>query len=276
MITTKILNSIETLLFFFKKKKIIVFCRAYYGDEWMLQSLKSVEKYVDKILIILSDRTWGNLEDKGDDIKKLLDDDTLLLDKYFYYTGSWDNQVTQQNDALNYIRKYHSECTHILFMDTDEIYEKQDIKRLLKYAKHYKTFNKGIRVKMYTYIKSVYYRVFPLEEYMPLALLPIRDYISFTDVRSVNSCNMYNSDVMMHHFSLVRKSDERISRKLKNRAKSYKRVENWYERFYLNFSSSIKNFHPIIGNESQWSSVEKVTSNDLPKGVEKIYLSWKR
>lgn len=267
-------NKLKTALFFLKRKKVIVFCRAFYGDEWMRLALKSVEPYVDKILIITSDKSWGNSIDKPDDIDGVYNELKKESDKYCKYKGEWDSQVEQQNDALNFIREHHKECTHLLFLDTDEIYEEKELLKLMKLIKSRATFNQGIRVKMYTYIKSVYYRVYPQEVYMPIAIIPIRDYIRFSDVRQTTTCPIHNSNVNMHHFSLVRKSDERIKVKFNNRAKSYKRVEQWYENYYENFNVTMKNFHPIKGNENQWAEIEIVKDHQLPKGVVEEYKKW--
>mgnify|MGYP001273389064 CR=1 FL=1 len=270
----KIFNKYLSLKFFLKPKKIIAVSRAFYGDEWMKISLKSVENHVHKILIVTSNKTWSKTSERSDNINKIFEDLNNQSKKYHLLRGSWDDQIQQQNDFLNFIRENHAECTHILFIDTDEIYEQHEIQKLLRLTKKFKTFQSVIRVRMYTYIKSIYYRVHPQERYMPIAIIPIRDYVYFTDVRSVHTCPLYNSNVNMHHFSLVRKNDKRIQAKFKNRAKIYRRVPNWYEKYYLNFDINMKNFHPIIGNETQWQSIEQVEDKDLPQEVVKSYENW--
>ena len=269
-----IYNKISTLNFFLKPKKIIAVSRAFYGDEWMKISLKSVENHVHKILIVTSNKTWSKTSERPDNINKIFEDLHNQSKKYHLLRGSWDDQIQQQNDFLNFIRKNHSECTHILFIDTDEIYEDHEIQKLLELTKKNKTFNSVIRVKMFTYIKSIYYRVSPQEIYQPIAIIPIRDYVYFSDVRAVKTCPVYYSDVNMHHFSLVRKNIERIRLKFNNRAKSFNRVENWYEKYYLNFDMNMKDFHPIIGNENQWHSIKKITPEELPQGVVKRFEEW--
>jgi hypothetical protein len=269
-----IIDKYLSLKFYLKPKKIIAVSRAFYGDEWMKTSLKSVQNHVHKILIVTSDKTWNKTNESPDDITKIFEDLNNQSKKYHLLRGSWDDQIQQQNDFLNFIRENHSECTHILFIDTDEIYEKEEIKKLLELTKKIKTFNSVIRVKMFTYIKSIYYRVSPQEIYQPIAIIPIRNYVYFSDVRLVETCPIYNSEVNMHHFSLVRKKDERIKAKFNNRAKSYNRVNNWFEKYYLNFDMNMKDFHPIIGNENQWHSIKKITPEELPQGVVKRFEEW--
>lgn len=268
-----IINKYKTLLFLLRRKKTIVMCRAFYGDEWAALALQKVEKHVHKILVVSSDKTWNGSSTQPDEIKANLSN-RFLSGKYFFLKDNTPDQIEQQNNILNHIRKNHPECTHLLFLDTDEIYETNDIKKLVKLTRKISSFNKAIRVKMYTYIKKVNYRVYPLEPYKPIAILPIRDYVKFNRVRQVDTCAFYNADVFMHHFSLVRKNDKRIKDKFENRAKEFIRVENWFEKFYINFNPQIKNFHPIKGNETQWAGIEKINDDQLPSGVVEEFEKW--
>lgn len=271
-------NKLATLSFFFKKRRIIVFCRAYFGDEWMECALKSVEPIAHKILVVTSDKSWVKESTaKPDDIASIVDKLRAEANcDYILHSGSWTSQIEQQNDVLAYIHENHKECTHMLFIDTDEVYEETELKKILQFAKSPRTFNMGLRVKMYTYIKSIFYRVHPIEEYQPIALIPLRKYIHFHAVRQTDSCNFVRSDIKMHHFSLVRKNDERIKVKFDTRKDGIPRVDNWFEKFYLNFSPEIKNFHPIVGKEDQWKSIEQVKKEDLPPRVVESYNAWNK
>lgn len=270
-------SKINTIKFFFKKKRIIVMCRVFYGEEWMELALKNVEPYVYKILILKSNSTWNDTDYSSDDVKPIIDRLNENSGKYVYMERDWGDQWQQQDAAWYLIRKEYPEATHMLFLDTDEIYEPVDIKKLVGYCRSISYFNKALRVNMYTYIKKVYYRVYPLEIYKPIAIIPVLDYIHFSGIRDIDGAPKCTVDVYMHHFSLVRISDERIRKKMnKCGINKYEHVENWYENIYLPLNENTKNFHTIKGNESQWASVEVVASDKLPEGVEEIYKSWNK
>ena len=249
-------------------------CRVFYGDEWIELALKNVEPYVYKILILKSNKTWNETNYVADDVKPIIDRLNAKSGKYVYMEQDWGDQWQQQDTAWNIIRKDYPEATHLFFLDTDEIYEPTEIKKLINYCSSLRHFNRILRVNMYTYIKKVYYRVFPLEVYKPIAIIPLLDYVHLTTIRDADGAPKCTVDVYMHHFSLVMKDEKRLQMKFRNGVDDYEEVDNWYERVYIPFNENTKNFHTIKGNESQWASVEVVHSGKLPTGVEEIYKSW--
>ena len=251
-------------------------CRVFYGDEWMELALKNVEPYVYKILILKSIKTWNDSNYVADDINPIVKRLSETSNKYVYLERDWGNQWKQQDAAWSFIRNEYPEATHLFFLDTDEIYEPAEAHRLVKYCNAPRYFNKALRVNMYTYVKSVYYRVYPLEIYKPIAIIPIIDYVRFSNIRDIEGAPKSVVDVYMHHFSLVMKNEKRLQMKFGRNCDGFNEVNNWYERIYIPFNENSKNFHPIKGNESQWASVEVVKTEDLPKGVEEVYLSWNK
>lgn len=269
-------TKINTLKFFLKKKRIIVMCRVFYGNEWMELALRNVEPYVYKILILKSNKTWNDTDYVADDVKPIIDRLNVKSGKYVYMERDWGDQWQQQDAAWNLIRNEYPEATHLLFLDTDEIYEPAEMKKLAKYCNSIKYFNKALRVNMYTYVKKVYYRVYPLEIYKPIAIVPLLDYVHFATIRDIEGAPKCIVDVYMHHFSLVMEDEKRLQMKFRSGVDDYVGVDNWYEKVYVPFDENSKNFHTLKGNETQWASVEVVPSDKLPQGVEEIYKSWNR
>ena len=73
MFLNKLKQKLDTLRYFLKPKKVIVVCRAFYGDEWMALAVKSVEKYVHKVLIVTSKYDWGQQNERVDDIEGIFE-----------------------------------------------------------------------------------------------------------------------------------------------------------------------------------------------------------
>jgi len=272
----KLKKKIRTFFFYMKRKKIIVLCEAYFGEEWMELSLKSVEPYVDKILVVISDSTYDNSGIEKENVYEVYEKLSKNSNKYFLLTGKWNSEKDQQNAALDHAMLYHKDCTHLFKVDTDEIYEPKDLIQIRRHIKSIKTFNKVLRVKMYTYIKSVYYRVSPVEPYAPVAIVPIRDYVRFIGARHTDGANIEIINCMMHHYSLVRRDNQSIKRKFLTRGDVALNqiVDNWYELYFENFSPQIKNFHTYKGHETQWKEIEIVAPENLPKGVEEVFKKW--
>lgn len=249
----------------------------FYGDEWMSTSIHSVIDHVDKVLMVDSDYSWGGLEKKKEDTSSFVQ---TLINKFpskiDVYRNTWKTETDQFNDALSYIRENHPDCTHLMILDTDEIYESNEIERLIQLTKGFKTHNKSLRVQMYTYIKSIYYRVSPIEVYQPLAIVPIRKFTTFSGARVCSSSPLMDTDIKMHHFSLVRDSDEKIKTKFSTRNDQFERVDKWFEQYFVNFSPDMENFHPIKKNRTQWKALERVNPENLPEGVIAVYNSWNK
>lgn len=269
-------NKIKTARFFFKPKKIIVLCEAYFGAEWMELSLKKLEPYVEKILVVIGEDTYDSSGIPRENVDEIYGKLSKNNYKYDILRGRWSSEQEQQNDALNYIRNNHKECTHLFKVDTDEIYTPKELLKIKEIIRKPAFFNKILRVKMYTYIKTVFHRVSPIEEYCPIAIIPILPYIQFSGPRQAVGANYKIMDCKMHHYSLVRKKDESIQTKFKTRGdvKTNQLVENWYQKFYIGFNEKMTNFHTIKGSETQWKTIETVSENKLPKGVPELYKSW--
>ncbi|MBK8805290.1 MAG: hypothetical protein IPO21_01035 [Bacteroidales bacterium] len=268
-----LLNKFKSFLFLIKPKRIVAVSRAFNCEEWVEISIKSVIDHVDAVLIVRSDKAYLNANIEYEDIEPIID---KLKQKYgekiVVLRKNWNNEDEQFPDLIKYV-KNEMKATHFMMLDTDEVYKREDIKELIALTKKIKTFNKALYVDMYTYIKSIYYRVAPMEPYKPLSIFPLVDYLKVSSFRHIEGVPRFNTGIPMHHFALVRKKDERIKAKFATR-NTYTRVENWYEKFYENFSPEIKDFHPIIGQHSQWKSIEIVKNIDLPDGVQDEFKSW--
>jgi len=264
---------LNTLKLFLKPKKIVAVSRAFNCEEWLELSIRSVIDHVDKVLVVRSSKPYLDADIEIEDIDPIIE--TLMREygnKIEVLRKDWNSEDEQFPDLISYV-KNEMNATHFLFIDSDEIYTQEDARALVALTRKPSTFNKALYVDMYTYIKSPFYRVAPMEPYKPLSIFPLVDYLKITKFRHLDGVPRYNTGIAMHHFSLVRKNENRIKAKFETR-NTYTRVENWFETFYVNFSESMQNFHPIVGQEEQWKYLEKVQGTDLPNGVAEKYKNW--
>lgn len=274
-------SKFDSLRFLLKKKRVVVMCRVYYGEEWLKIALKNVEPYVYKIFILKSSKPWTPIDgiskpidSKADDVTPILNELSNNSTKYIVIERDWGTLHNQLESFWTILKKDYPEVTHMWIVDSDEIYTGPNAKKMVSLCSNWKYYNKALRVNMYTYIKTIYYRVFPIEPYKPLAIIPIRDFVYFSEARNVEGVQKVVTDVYMHHFSLVMKNEERLQMKFHRNADEQDEDDNWYDMVYKNFSPSAKNFHIVKGQENTWASVEVLTSSDLPIGVEETYKSW--
>ena len=268
------ISKIKTLLFYLRPKKVIGVSRAFNCQEWLELSIESVIESVDLMLIVQSSKPYLNADIEFEDMSSIINQIRLKYPKkVIVKKNNWINEEDQFKDIIKYC-KTSLNGTHIFFIDSDEIYNKKDSKQLVRMASKLKSFNKAIYVTMHTYFKSVYNRVHPIEVYKPLALFPLVDYLDVSNnFRHLVGVPRLDSDIVMHHFSMVRDNNEKIKNKFLTRD-TYDRTENYYEKYYLNFDINMKDFHPIIGNEKQWHSIKKIPQEELPRGVAETFEAW--
>lgn len=270
-------NKIASLLFFFRPRKVVAMYKLYFGDEWLECSVDSIAHAMHKIVFVISDVPWGDDPGiPGDDLKPVLN---RLQKKYgnkiVVYTGSWNKQLDHVRAGLQFIRKNFPEATHLLYIDSDEIYPAAELKKLLKLMYSWRYFNRAIRVQYNTYFKSVYFRVMPRLWSTLTALIPLRSYTDFIDIRNVLTINAVDvPDIVFEHFAYVRRSDEKIRRKIEAHRESEPIRGDWYHDVWLPWTPEMKNFHPT--QPELWQRTEAVQAGSLPPGVVSTFESWKR
>lgn len=237
-------TKLETFLFYFKRKHIIAQYKIFNYDEWLNCSIESIHAHVYKILIVESNFSWDASQKKRpDNQEKLIQLKNLYPNKIILISGDWNNQLDQVNAGLNYIKKNIPEATHMLYIDSDEVYSDQEIKKLVNLVMNWKYFNREIRINMYTYFKSPFYRIDPPEPFKPMVLFPIRNFVQFTNIRCVNLA-FVEKEIWMHHLSYVRKNLIDIRTKMLTHKDDEGTSVSWYDDVYLKWTPQSKNFHP--------------------------------
>ena len=208
-----LIDKIRTLQFFLKPRKVVAMYKLYFGDEWLECSVDSIARSVYKIVMVISDIPWGdNPTIEGDDLNPIVE---RLHQKYpgkiVVYRGSWNKQLPQVKAGLSFVKKNFPEATHLLYIDSDEVYPLHQLDKLFSLIRSWRYFNRAIRVQYNMYFKTVYYRVIPRDWSTLTALIPLRDYTDFIDIRNVLTVNAVDrSDVVFEHFAYVRRNDEKI------------------------------------------------------------------
>jgi hypothetical protein len=269
-------NKLNSLLFYFKPRKVVAHYKLFLGDEWLEISVDSVAPYVYKVVLLVSDTAWGGDRSiQGDNMDEIID---RLISKHgekiVVVRGSWDNQLKQVTAGLDYIKQHIPEATHFMYVDSDEVYLEHQIEDLLSLIKQFKYYNRAIRIQYNMYFKSIYYKIEPKKWATAMVLFPIRSYTRFLSERNTVTCKIIDLPEMDYeHYAYIRKDDESIRKKLIAHQNSIEPIlPNWYDDIWLNWSPELRNFHPTQPN--LWEYTVKVNEDDIPEKVKLAYSHW--
>lgn len=266
---------ISTFLFFFKRKRIVAFYKCFNLDEWLPVSITSIIDHVDQVLIVESDKSWSEKDiSKTDDgcseLEELL---TRYKHKILIVRGEWGNQFEQVNFGLNFMKNKLNSFSHCLYIDSDEIYEEKEIKKLVRLSRKFKSFNREVRANMFTYFKSPFFQVDPIENFKPMVMFPLRDFVELSTFRNVN-LGFVESDVFFHHLSYVRRNDQDIKNKMLTHKNDEGTDVNWFTDVYLKWTPEAKNFHPK--EPAIFKGVKVLKNDEVPSLIKNTYDSWNK
>jgi len=269
-------DKLSTLLFFLKPRKVVAMYKLYFGDEWLEHSVDSIAASMYRVVFVISDIPWGNNpEIAGDDLEPII---ARLQKKYpgkiIVYRGTWNKQLEQVREGMKFTKENFPEATHMLYIDSDEIYPADQLEKLLRLTRSRRYFNRAIRVQYNTYFKTIYYRIMPRSWPTAGALIPLRHYTDFIDARNVLTVNSVDMPgIIYEHFAYVRKSDERIRQKIEAHRETEPVLGDWFNNVWMKWSTQMTDFHPTI--PPLWKSVEAVNKKDLPADIVTTFESWK-
>lgn len=267
-------TKIETIKFFFKRRKFVAQYKLFFGDEWLEASVDSIAKYMYKILFVISDVAWGddieNPKIKGDDLTPIIEKlQAKYPGKIIVYKGSWNTQLGHVQAGLDYIKQNIPDATHCLYVDGDEIYREDQLQKLLNLARKIKTYKSAIRINYNTYFKSIYYKVDPIKYPTALALFPILEWVQYRNARNVNAKINDVYDIFYEHPGYVRFDNEKMWSKIEAHRETEPIIGDWYNDVWLNWTPEMKNFHPT--NPDFWEASIPVKECDLPSGMVEAY-----
>lgn len=248
--------------------------KLFFGEEWLEDSVASVMKHVRWLCFTVSNRTWSDTEISGDQSYILGYIAELKLrypGRIFVLEGSWSNQLEHVQDSLKFARQCCPDASHVLYIDSDEIYPEGQLELLIDHASRPENSTSALHVSWYTFFKSVHFRVDPVEPYRPLVLFPLLPEVKFTEFRRVN-LPYVEVPVRIFHFSYVRQSDERIRQKLLSFRDDEQIQSGWFENVWMNWRFDMRDFHPV--HPRDYHALVFVQDVNLPPAVVARFKSW--
>jgi hypothetical protein len=258
--------------------KIVALIKTFSGHEFATSSLDSIYDFCEKIIYVHSNKSWSGKE--GNTVYSIVENwkkEYDKKDKIINLYGDWTNQDSQYDYGFQFIKK-NLESDFIMLVDTDEIWDKQNLDLSRMYLTNHKNIN-AFSCNMHTYIKNPLWKVQPCEPCKPIIF--IRNSVNnMLGVRG-NGINpkLYMNNVYMHHFCYVRETENEIKDKFINSEIGDKNVSNDYNDWKINKWDKLPNvfdFHPTKGAETCWHSIKIINKNELPITVQnnKILEKW--
>lgn len=269
--------------------KIVALCKTFAGEEWIEAMTLSIYRYVDKIVFVNSEVSWtgakgntcklviNNMKTgimRGRKSRNFIEEKIDKEDKIISLNYDTIDQNRQCQLGYKYIQK-HVPCDYVMLIDTDEVWDDYDMQQAILFIKTHPE-HLAYRTAIYTYIKSPYWRVDPIEPLRPVSFIRADLKDMGNSARACNLSNVVMQDkdgkhVFYHHFVYVRDTFNKVLEKIISSHVSentrYMDMSLWIPRVWnLLPRVFVKNgFHPAIGYQENWQNIEVVKKEQLPR-----------
>jgi 2-polyprenyl-3-methyl-5-hydroxy-6-metoxy-1,4-benzoquinol methylase len=249
--------------------KVVALCKTWRGHEFLPAMIESIYNQIYKIVFVHSEVSWdgeyGNTVIGPVETWKAKND---YADRIISINFDSQSQNEQYKVGFDYI-KANLDSDFTMLIDTDEVWDSFLLEQAIyDLSNSNPTVNAFCTDKLFTYIKSPFYRVEPLE---PLdATVFIRNK-TVSEISGVRGNGVYPRisipNIRYHHFTDVRMDSEDVFKKiiLSNKADGAEAIDikEWKRDKWDKLPFS-KNLHHSKGYESNWGGIQIVTKADLP------------
>jgi hypothetical protein len=160
---------------------------SYMNEGTIAGTINCLKDIVDKHIVLISEKPYfGETEppDRTEEICRELGVDVIK--------GVWKLDHLQRSRGNSLCM----DCDWVFGFDSDEMMEKKEIEKLIKFAE--KTNAKAIAVQPENYWKTIDYVFRPKADYTPIIMM--RPEVRFPYIRNID-CRYVVADVTMHHLS---------------------------------------------------------------------------
>jgi hypothetical protein len=254
-------------------------CAAYKvfnGGLYLAYSMKSIYNYVDQIVIFVSTKPWNGplvpLDDTVEIIRKFPDPMRKIrfVVQDFRYdedAGSGHaNELREMNALLNYVRKEFPSTTHYLYIDADEVWQPDHMRKLRRLLSA-PTVVGEVHVAWRCYWKSFKYWIDPFEPSRPTIAFRVTPDTKFVTIRDTNMEPKHfvsPDNFFLHHFSYALTSDM-VAKKIKAWSHCKEIASSWYEKVWLAWDANrtMENLHPV--NPPEYKRAAPADESQLPE-----------
>ncbi len=259
-------------------KKLIALYKAFRGGEWFKASLESVHQHTDGAVVVIGTGAWTGEATVGNNCKQPLDDFQAEHPDYdirTYYSESGAHSSDQYRIGLEIVRTVFGKDAAVLIVDTDEVWPEESLLALKQAIAE----NPGVQLfhgKLYSYVKSPLYRIWPDEKGCPPVALqtPVSDDLGrHNRFTGTGLTNFFVDDARFHHFTYVRNTDADLRLKFDTTSSQERYPSNpeWWDTVWPNLPEGW-NLHMTRGCEDCWPEVKVLTLGQLPEHLREMPL----
>ncbi len=257
--------------------KLVAAYKAYRGGEWFGASLESIAPFVQGIVVALSQRPWDAALTRLENCSRPLARFCRRHPEISVHVETVDvrRHEEHQTHCLKMVAKYFGETVPVLTPDTDEVWVREDLQKLLAYMKG----NPGhvYLCDICDYVRSPYWRVdngggasFIAALSSSVPSFPFRTTLR-TWGRREDRVSV--PGVRFHHFPFVRADETEIAEKMHLCEQQDGAYEpGWLNDVWPNLPHG-QNLHPARGCGAAWPRIEVVTRDTLPPALEQVRAS---
>src|SRR4030067_152050 len=268
--------------------KIVALCKTFGGEEWIQPMVASIYPYVEKIVFVNSEISWVGR--KGNTCKREINGmatgriltkrqgqylqvkSTMPLDKNKDKIDINDKIISLNFDTIDQLEQCTYGCDFVMLIDTDEVWDSKDLENAIQFLKENLNYQ-AYRSSVYTYIKSPYWRVSPIEPLKPVCFIKS----NLNDLGNNARCCGLPSIVMKtdkgeipyHHYVYVRNHFNTVLEKIITSHVSeqalYEDMAEWIPNVWNKLPNINGGFHPAIGYKKNWFNLEVIGKDKLPK-----------
>lgn len=230
-----------------KKSKVIGYIPLMYGAEYLKECIKSMEPWVEKILIVYTDKpSQGHAtemqcpetEQQLQEIAFTASNKVEWHKKYFCFEGEHRAYI------FNFTKGYDLVFT----LDADEVVEEKDIEKALQLAFNSDKRNIGITTFIHFWRSFNYYLI---DSYTPCRIINLH-----------NKKGTENVNCRIYHFSTAQQIDIIRFKWTVSGHKDELRA-NWIDDIYLNWKPEDEYLHPV--SLDIWGKAQFFDKTTLPQ-----------
>jgi hypothetical protein len=253
--------------------RITALYKTWKGEEFVQASLDSIYNHVDNIVFLHSDISWLGETEANTVIPivteyiKTCPDSKIIQIKY-----NSTSQAQQYAEGIRFIQQ-NLPSDYIMLIDTDEVWDDLNFNQAkIHLVRHIKTQTDAYLCNMYTYLKTPFLRLSNIEPCKPVVFIR-GDLQNLVGVRGCHSSTtLYMPDVYMHHFTLVRGTDQQIRAKIQaSNSGDYTNsvnIDTWMQEKWTKLGvAPVSDLHITAGCENFWKGITKINLSDLPPAV---------
>lgn len=249
---------------------IIALCKTFRGEEWLEPMARSIAPFVQKIVFVNSEISWSGR--KGNtckaEISRLLDSD--IKDKIISLNYDTIDQFDQCMYGYTFIKRDFPSTDYVMLIDTDEVWDDIDMRRAIDFLSLYQGDVKAFRVRMYTYIKSPFWRVNPEEPLHPVCFVSTQlPDLGANGARSCEFPHITIPKIHLHHYVYVRKDFNTVLEKIITSHVSentrYEDMAVWIPEVWNKLPHVKEGFHPAIGFKNNWQGLIQIERDQMPR-----------